>query len=135
MTDANIIRLMKIHSVTTSSDSLKRHLLPLTGCFLFHLERISWNLETRGNSDGSIEEFWELCCSVPGSGHGAFDYEFNPDRPKTEFLTVFLSGFDPSYLRAIRDQWMERAETPQNNYRHGFQQSNDCGKEKIFMGK
>ncbi|RXN17887.1 hypothetical protein ROHU_016295 [Labeo rohita] len=47
----------------------------------------------RGNSDGSIEEFWEvwLCRSVPGLGHGAFDCEFDPDRP----MRKFLSGFDP----------------------------------------
>lgn len=62
LTDANIIRLMKIHSVMTSSDSLKRHLLPLTGCFLFHLQRVRWNLGIE-ELDRSIEEFWELYCS------------------------------------------------------------------------
>ncbi len=45
----------------------------------------------------------QLCCSVPGSGNGALNYDFNPERPVRDLI-----------------QEQESAQAPENDYRHSF---------------
>ncbi len=76
----------------------------LHGILLFRSGRISRNLrEFQRICGGILGSVAQLCCSVPGSGNGAFNYDFNPERPVRDLI-----------------QEQESAQAPKNDYRHSF---------------